>query len=78
MRRAAAAIAEARRSGLRARRECRIGHRDAERIAEPLTQREGQRETGEAAARDHHIGTRNLWPVKHGPSTNETRDRRSH
>ena len=47
-------------------------------IPEPLTQRERKRETGEPAARDHHIGTRNLWPVRHGPSTNETRDTRSH
>ena len=52
-------------------RECRIGHHDAERIAEPLTQRERKREAGETAARDHHIGSHNLWPVKHGPSTNE-------
>src|SRR4029077_18479392 len=42
--------------GPRIRRDRRIRHHDAERFAEPLAKRERQREAGEAAARDHHIG----------------------
>ena len=38
--------------------ECRIGHHDTERVAEPLPQRERQREAGKPAARNHHIRTR--------------------
>ena len=40
----------------RAIRKCRIGHYNTERIPEPLTQRQRERETGESTARDHHIG----------------------
>ena len=69
MRRAAAAIAEARRSGLRIGGKCRIGDHDPERRPEPLTQRERKREPGESAARDHHIGARNCWLVRHRSST---------
>ena len=60
MRRAAAAIAEARGSGLRIRRKGRIGDHDPERGPEPLAQREREREAGEAAARDHHIRNHRL------------------
>ena len=76
MRRAAAAIAEARRSRLRIRREGRIGDHDLERVAEPLAQREREREAGESAARDHHIGARNCWLVRHRPQRNGTGDTR--
>jgi hypothetical protein len=34
----------------------RVGHRDLEAIAEPLAQRDGERQAGEAAAADQHIG----------------------
>ena len=57
-RRAAAAIAEARASPRAAVAERRIGDRDLEAIAEPLAQRDGQREAGKAAAADQHIGAR--------------------
>ncbi len=51
--------------GLRIRREGRIGDNDPERVPEPLAQRERERQAGESAARDHHIGPRNLWLVRH-------------
>ena len=54
-RRAAAAIADARASRALRLAERRIGDRDLERIAEPLTQRDAKRQPGEAAAADQDI-----------------------
>ena len=36
--------------------ECRIGDRDAEAIAQPLSQRHRQREPGDAGTADEHVG----------------------
>ena len=67
MRRAAAAIAEARRSGLASAANAGSATTIRNEFPKPLAQRERQRETGEPAARDHHIGTRNYRPVSHRP-----------
>ena len=54
-RRAAAAIAEARASPRCGFAKRRIGDRHLERIAEPLAQRDGQRQAGKTAAADQDI-----------------------
>ena len=53
--------------------KCRIGDHDPERAPEPLAQREREREPGESAARDHHIGARNCWLVRHRPQRERNR-----
>ena len=56
--------------------EGRISDHDLECAAEALAQREREREPGESAARDHHIGARNCWLVRHRPQRNGTGDTR--
>ena len=63
-RRAAAAIAEARGS-FGAEPAKRVGDRHRKSVAQPLAQRDGERQAGKAAARDNNVGPFGCWFVLH-------------